>query len=196
MARYTQSQYDVQKPSGVCAKSGEPIAPGDDCWSVLVDVPAEERDPKDPLGLKRLDVSDAAWRDGFRPDRLFSFWKTTAPEPNAKKKTFVDDAVLMNLLRRLEDAEEAPRINLRFVVALILMRKKLLRYEGSDERDDPTGGGPVQPWWRFTPKLDVSKGHFGKWNQDELIEVRDPQLTEDEIRAVTGELDAVLEGEL
>ena len=146
--------------------------------------------------MKRVDVGVDAWDGGFRPPGLFSYWKTTIPEPSEKRKTFVDDAVLMNLLRRLEDAAEPRRLAFRYVVALILMRKKLLRYDGSERVVDPSGDGPVQEWWCFTPKLDVSKGHFGKWDEDETLRVLDPNLDAEQIEAVTAQLGEVLDGEL
>ena len=76
-------------------------------------------------------------------NRLFSHWESTVPQPNEKKKIFVDDAVLMNLLVRLADTDQPQRLAFRFVLALILMRKKLLRYEGAQKRPDtsrPTSG--------------------------------------------------------
>ncbi|MEM9915558.1 MAG: hypothetical protein AAF911_11395 [Planctomycetota bacterium] len=196
MSQFSSSNYEVQKTSGVCAATGDTLEPGVGCYSALVDIPAEEREANDELGMKRLDVSQGAWEDGFRPPHLFSFWKTTVPEANAKKKMFVDDSVLLNLLRRLEDATEPQRLAFRFVVALILMRKKLLRYDATERVDDPEGDGPVQEWWRFTPKLDVSKGHFGKWNEDEQISVLDPRLDESQIEQVTTQLGEILEAEL
>ena len=196
MSQFSQSNYDVQKTSGVCAATGETIQPGQPCYSALVDIPEAERAADDSLGMRRIDVSVSAWDDGFRPKHLFSYWKTSIPEPNAKKKTFVDDAVLLNLLRRLDDATEPKRLGFRFVVALILMRKKLLRYDATERRDDPQGDGPVQEFWIFTPKQDVSKGHFGRWAEDESIEVLDPQLDESQIEQVTNQLGEILEAEL
>jgi hypothetical protein len=229
MSQFSQSNYDVQKTSGICAATGEDLAPGSPCYSALVDIPAEEREQNDQLGMRRVDVSAGAWDDGFRPPHLFSFWKTTIPEPNQKKKTFVDDAVLLNLLRRLEDAVEPQRLAFRYVVALILMRKKLLRFDGSERRplppemaaaarsevdgetpgDDPgenpgvaqTSGAEQNAsaegeFWLFTPKKDVSKGHFGKWSEDESLEVLDPRLDESQIEQVTSQLGEILEAEL
>ncbi|MEO1237581.1 MAG: hypothetical protein AAFX76_12405 [Planctomycetota bacterium] len=196
MSQFSSPNYDVQKTSGVCQATGDTLEPGNPCYSALVDVPADEREAGDQLGMKRIDVSADAWEGGFRPPHLFSFWKTTVPEPNAKKKTFVDDAVLLNLLRRLEDATEPQRLAFRYVVALILMRKKLLRFDGTDSRDNPDGDGPVQEFWLFTPKLDPSKGHFGKWNEDETLRVLDPRLDESQIEQVTSQLGEILEAEL
>lgn len=196
MNKFGTSSYDVEKPSGLCAATGEALVSGAACYSALVDIPPDEREPGDALGMRRVDVSAAAWEEGHRPEHLFSFWKTAFPEPHAKKKTFVDDAVLLNLLRRLEEATEPQRLAFRYVVALILMRKKLLRYDGSDTQDDPEGDGPVQEWWNFTPKKDVTKGHFGKWSEDETICVLDPRLDESQIEQVTSQLGEVLEAEL
>ena len=56
------------------------------------------------LGFKRLDVSEEAWKAGQRPERVFGFWRATVPEPNQKKKLFVNDEILMNLFRRLAEA--------------------------------------------------------------------------------------------
>lgn len=196
MSQFNASNYEVQKGSGVCSATGEALEAGQACYSVLMDIPAEEREAGDDLGMRRVDVSSAAWDRGFRPPHLFSFWKTQVPDANAKKKMFVDDAVLLNLLRRLEEATERQRLAFRYVVALILMRKKLLRYDGTERRDDPQGDGPVQEWWQFTPKLDVTKGHFGKWNEDETLSVLDPRLDESQIEQVTSQLGEILEAEL
>lgn len=196
MSQFNASNYEVQKGSGVCVATGETLEPGRACYSVLVDIPVEERDAGDQLGMRRVDVSSEAWEKGFRPPHLFSYWKTHVPDVNEKKSMFVDDAVLLNLLRRLEDATEPQRLAFRYVVALILMRKKLLRYDGTEKRDDPDGDGPVQEWWQFTPKLDVSKGHFGKWNEEETLSVLDPRLDEAQIEQVTSQLGEILEAEL
>ena len=69
-------------------------------------------------------------------------------------------------------------------------------YDGTEALDDPDGDGPVQQWWLFTPKVDVTKGHFGKWNEDDELRVLDPQLDESQIAEVTEQLGEVLEAEL
>lgn len=198
MSQFTQSNYDVQRPSGFCAATGRSLEPGEDSFSALVDIPLEEREPNDQLGMKRIDVSVEAWQQGFRPPGLFSFWKTTVPDPQEKKKLFVDDAVLINLLRRLEDTQEPQRLAFRHVVALILMRKKLLRYDGNEkvEAAGDDGATVIQTWWLMTPKVDVTKGHFGKWSEGETLKVLDPKLDDSGIEQVTLQLGEVLEAEL
>ncbi len=203
MTQFNATAYDIERPTGRCAFTDVELQPGQTYYATLVELTDEQLAEMTPaerakhaLGFRRLDVSAEAWGRGDRPDRMFSYWKTTVAEPNEKKKVFVDDNVLMNLLERLADATEPERIAFRHVLSLILLRKKLLRYDGVDKRDDPGDDGPVQEWWVFTPKLDVSKGHFGKWNEGRTIEVLDPKLDETQIEQVTTQLSQVLEGDL
>ena len=177
MSQFNAPAYDVEKPTGRCAFNGRTREPDESYIATLV----EEGDD-----LHRLDVSDEAWTEGKRPEHLFCFWKAIVPEPSAKKKLFVDDEVLMNLLQRLADADQPQRLAFRFVLASILMRKKLLRYDGVDRRE--TENANTADWWLLTPKLDLSKGPLGKWDDKVKIEVFDPHLDEEGIRSVTDQL--------
>lgn len=202
MTQFNTPSYDIERPSGHCAFTGELLAPGDAYVATLVELdPAETADVKNPaaaLGLKRLDVSWRAWQEGKRPGRLFSHWKSTVPEPNQKRKIFVDDAVLMNLFRRLAEETQPERVAFRFVVGLILMRKKFLRYDGTSRRtaNNETGESVKQDWWQVTLKLDLSKGPMGKWNEDDRMEMLDPHLDDQRIEQVTQQLGEILEAEL
>ncbi len=203
MSQFNSPAYDVQKTTGRCAITGSVLQPEEEYIATLVE-------DDDDL-LRRVDISTAAWEEGKRPENLFSYWKAVVPKPDEKKKLFVDDDVLMNLLRRLEDATQPQRIAFRFVLTLILMRKKLLRYDYTDHHDvtDKSGDGEkeegemaggeervAEEWWVLTPKLDLSKGPMGKWNNDEKISVLDPRLDEESIRQVTDQLGEILQAEL
>jgi len=184
MSQFNAPTYDVQRPTGRCAFSGQDIAPRQAYMAILVE---------DGELLRRVDVSMEQWQAGRRPDNLFCYWKAIAPEPNARKKVFVDDEALMNLLERLADAQQPQRIAFRFVLALILMRKKLLRYDRTERRGEGDGR---QEWWVLTPKLDLSKGPMGRWDESRTIEVLDPRLDEEAIRQVTDQLSEILQAEL
>jgi hypothetical protein len=187
MSQFNAPAYDVEKPTGRCAFTGRTLEPEEAYIATLVE---------DGDDLRRLDVGNDAWTEGKRPDHLFCYWKATVPEPTAKKKLFVDDEVLMNLLQRLADADQPQRLAFRFVLALILMRKKLLRYDGVDRRDATDDAGAPTDWWLLTPKLDLSKGRMGKWDDKISIEVYDPHLDEEGIRSVTDQLSDILQAEL
>ena len=206
MTQFNTSSYEIPRTTGICASTGRELEPGETYFATLVEIPPDQQpqaasEGKNSaavaLGMQRLDVSQRAWEEGYRPEHLFSYWKTIVRQPNEKKRIFVDDAVLMNLLVRLEDATEQQRLAFRYVLALILMRKKLLRFDGTDrESAEQNGEALEQEWWLFTPKRDVSKGHFGKWAEDQQIRVLDPHLDESQIEQVTQQLGEILEAEL
>ena len=54
----------------------------------------------------------------------------------------------------------------------------------------------LQEYWKLTPKLDLSKGPLGKWNDEQQFEVLDPKLDESRIEEVTQQLGEILEAEL
>ena len=120
-------QWQVKRTDGVCAQHDEPLEPGQEYMAALIDCGDH---------FERKDFCLDCWA-AYEPE-VFSFWKTSIPMPNEKKKLFVDDGVLINFFERLADEEEPLKIHFRFVLALILMRKRLLKYEDSFKKDDGT----------------------------------------------------------
>jgi len=175
MSRFT-SDYRVAPPTGRCAATDQPLEPGSTCIATLV-----ERDEDD--GFDRLDYSMEAWESGARPERLFSYWKTTVPESEQRRKLLVDDAVLMDLFERLSDDTREQRQAFRFVLALILMRKRLLKFIGRAETKE---GEPER--WQLRPK--------GSDPDDPPMEVTNPNLTDDDVRELTDQLSEILHAEL
>ena len=116
------------------------------------------------------------WQEN-KPE-VFSYWKTRIPLPNQKRSIFVDDTVLINLFERLAEQQEQLKINFRFVLALILMRKKILKYEDSRQE------GKKEIWeMRFV-------------RETQIHEVINPNLKEEQIQQVSQELSTILQGEL
>ena len=191
MSQLNAPQYDVQRPTGECVATGRVLDPGETYYAALVDVPEDEqqRGTAGDAGLRRVDVCQAAWDEGYRPERLFSYWRSTVPEPRQKPRLLVDDAVLMNLFTRLQGEAQPQRIAFRYVLALILMRKRLLRYDGSRREAE-------HEVWLMTPKEDVARGPLGRWDHEGTLEVVDPRLDEAGVQAVLDSLGQVLEAEL
>ena len=168
------SEYHIGRPTGVCAATGRVLEPSTTYVATLCEHPEDE-------GFDRLDYSDDAWESGTRPERLFSYWRATVPEPDEKRRIFVDDAVLLQLFEQLDGDERPQRIAFRFVLALILMRKRLLRYIGRDPSCE-------HERWLMMPR--------GVKPPTPPITVTNPQLSDDDIRDLTDQLSAVLQGEL
>lgn len=173
MSGLTSAPYELGRSTGVCAATGEPLAPGSVAVAVLV-----ERE--DSEVLERLDFSAAAWDDGARPANLFCFWRRRIPESNEKPKPFIDDDELVALFDQLGDADQDRQLAFRFILSLILIRKRLLRHVGSTTVD----GRPASLLKRK-----------GAAPEDEPIQVIDPGMDERAVEAAMEQLGQVLRGD-
>ncbi len=159
---------DVPRAGGVCAVSGRKIEPGEQFVAAVRET---------PIGIERLDVSPEAW-ETFDRTSLLAFWHTMMPRSEQKKKVFVDDEVLCDLFERLADATEPAKLNFRFVLGLILMRKRLIIYEETRSEAD-------RDIWVVRLK--------GRENRLDLI---DPKLDETQVADVSGQLGEILNEQL
>ena len=161
--------YEVVRPGGKCAVSGKPIAQKEKFFTALRET---------AIGFERIDVSAECWAD-FDKTGLLGFWQTVMPEHEAKKKLFVDDEVLCGLFERLADVTEPSKVNFRFVLGLILMRKRLLVYENSrtDEQNNET--------WSMRFK-----------GKEQTLDMLNPRLDESQMKEVSGQLSEILNEEV
>lgn len=160
--------YEIPRPGGRCAVSGEAIEPDDKFVAAIRET---------PTGLERLDVRPDFW-NAFDKNGLLAFWQATMPRPEQKKKVFVDDETLCTLFERLSDAVEPAKVGFRFVLGLILMRKRLIAYEGV--RHD--AGRDI---WIVKPR-----------GRDDRLEMIDPKLDESQIGDVSQQLGEILNQEM
>ncbi len=85
----------------------------------------------------RKDFCVGCW-DKQNPETFFSFWRTRRPKKEEPKRRIVDNVVILNLFSRLEGLVEPWARNMQYVLALFLLRKKLLQLKGcgKDEHGD------------------------------------------------------------
>lgn len=162
------SNYEVARPAGKCSISGAEIAPGQTYMAALRETPA---------GFERLDVSMEHWNEVDRAT-LLGFWQTVMPHPEQKKQLFVDDEVLLGLFERLAEAEEPLKVNFRFVLGLILIRKRKLVYESSRSEDG-------RDLWRVRIR-----------GTDQSLDLVDPKLSEAQVMEVSGQMSQIINEEL
>lgn len=124
-------------------------------------------------GFIRRDYCDACWESADK-SAVFSFWRTRVPKKGEKVRQFVDDDTLMNFLTRLAGEADRAKRNFRYVLALLLMRKKLLKFRESVMGD---GGEELV---LVEPKTAVEHHVFN------------PQLTDEELAQVRDEIGQVL----
>ena len=110
--------YQIQPSSRRCAATGRELKPGEKVFSVL----AEEGGK-----FVRKDFAAEAWTGP--PAGVFGFWVGRVAAPESKKRAPIDDELLFDCFQRLEGQTEASRIRFRYVVALLLMRRKRFRFE-------------------------------------------------------------------
>src|SRR5687768_12097795 len=162
------SGYDVARPHGQCGVCQKVIEPEQKLMAALLDL---------PTGFQRIDCCMECWPNYERKD-VVAFWQTVMPRPEQKKKLFVDDTVLCELFEHLADVREPAKQNFRFVLGLILMRKRLVIYENT-KRD-----GENEIW------VVRMKGR-----QDHL-DLLNPRLDEEQVKDVSQQLNDILHQEL
>jgi hypothetical protein len=161
-------QYEVGRPGGKCSVCQQDLMPG-------VKIMAALRETS--VGFERLDISLDCWGTFDRKD-LIAFWQTIIPLHEAKKKLFVDDQVLCELFERLKDTEEPAKLNFRFVLGLILMRKRMLVYESSREENG-------RDLWTVRFR-----------GREDRLDLLNPRLNEQQVVEVSQQLSDILNEEL
>jgi hypothetical protein len=120
------TDYEIQGPTKVCVATGRELKPGDRFHAMLVEQSGK---------LVRLDYSAEAW-SGPVADAI-AHWSGHVPSSDKPRKPVVNDDMLLDCFDRLKDSTDPDGMNFRYVVALLLMRRKQFRFE--DAFRDPNG---------------------------------------------------------
>jgi len=114
----------VARSTGVCAGSGRAFVPGERVVAVLV----EGTNTQPGNLLARVDFSVEAWNEGARPSGpVFGVWRTAFTPGEVKKKSLLSDEELLDLFEELGAATEAKQIGFRYLLTLLLVRRRLVR---------------------------------------------------------------------
>lgn len=195
MSRMTSASFDLGRSRHRCAVSGVGFSPGDGVVVALF----EDLDADGVL--HRLDFSMAGW-EKFRggaevvveegeamsawavPARVFASWKSVASEAGQKKRALMDEGSLLELFESLEGATDESQLAFRFVLALVLIRRKLLVHAGAvaaHEGGSEAGGDALL--------LVRAKGDPAEVPAMEVVQ---PVLTAERVSAVTARIDELL----
>ena len=160
-------EWQVEHVTGVCAVTGRKLEEGEEFYTVLFE---------DGESFRRADYSLDGWKEP--PEGAFCCFKSRIPVREKRKRLLVDDDLLVNFFRRLAEETEPGRVQFRFVLALILMRRRRLRYEGSAVEDG------AEVWTMVLPQDQSSH------------RVVNPRMNDDEINDVSQQLGAILHSDM
>lgn len=110
--------YQIQANTRRCCQTGRELRPQERFYSVLLTENGK---------LVRRDYSLEAWQGP--PAEAFSFWAGRVPPPEDGKRRKIDDELLLDCFQRLQGEMDERRLQFRYVVALLLMRAKRLKFE-------------------------------------------------------------------
>lgn len=162
------SNWELARSTGQCAQTGRPFAEGESYYAALFETPA---------GMERRDYCLEAWTGP--PEGSFCHWKGRIPIREKKPATLdIDPQMLTQIFVGMEDEQSEMQQQFRFVLALLLMRKRLLRFEQANKEESGE-------YWQMRLLADKS-----------LHRVLNPQLSDEQIARLSAQLTALLSGDL
>jgi hypothetical protein len=114
------TEYAIQPFSLRCSQTGRELKPGEAYYSVL---------SESPEGFVRKDYCAEAWAGP--PDGAIGFWRSVVSQRTKERRTVIDASVLMDCFVRLDGVDDPYKRNFRFILALLLLRRKALKLVGS-----------------------------------------------------------------
>jgi len=155
--------YETPRSTMHCAATGRELQENETYWSVVYDRPE---------GLERLDYCEEAWQGP--PADALCVWRTRVPVKEQEQKPLVDTSVMLDVFCGLQEQDDPDKINFRYILALLLMRKRILKLEDTCREDD-------------REFLVVSCRQT-----ESTYRVLDPHLTEDRIAGVQQQVGSIL----
>jgi len=116
-------EFDVQRFSRKCAKTDRELQPGETFYSVLL---------PDGGDVVRCDFSTDAW-DG-PPENAIGWWQSEVPDPKSRKVHWAPTDVMLHYFIQLSELDDSQ--DMRYVLALLMIRKRILRLDDTEKDDD------------------------------------------------------------
>jgi hypothetical protein len=114
--RSRMMDYEFQHSGKRCAATGREFAPGETYYSVLVAEGAE---------LKRYDYAADAWHGP--PETAIGCWQSQVPDSRRSRKRWAPNDIMLQFWDEL--AKEPDKSDMRYVLTLLLTRRRVFRFE-------------------------------------------------------------------
>ena len=112
--------FDVQPRSRKCSQTDQPFEAGEAFYSVLLADGAE---------IVRHDFSARAWEGP--PEDAIGWWKSEVPDHSAGKIHWAPNDVMLHYFEQI--AGNPTKEDVRYVLTLLMIRRRILRLEESDD---------------------------------------------------------------
>jgi hypothetical protein len=119
------TEYQIDANTRRCAASGRELRAGERFFSVLL---------QDGSKFVRRDFSSEGWQGPLHG--AIGFWSGRIPAGDQPRRLPIDDELLFDCFVRLEEEADPARIRFRYVVALLLMRRKRLKFDEARAEND------------------------------------------------------------
>lgn len=165
------SSYETGRVADRCSLTGEPLKPGEPFVAALFETESGE-------GFERRDFTPDAWSSAPKSG-LFATWRGIVADQHKQSRAVIDTDSLLGLFEQLGESDDPKRRAFRYVLALILLRKRALLPSGSQEA---RGDRPLALFVRLR----------GTPPDSAPIEVIDPAMDDSAIAEITEQLRTLL----
>ncbi|MFO0901957.1 MAG: hypothetical protein U0939_03090 [Pirellulales bacterium] len=114
--------FDVQRCTRRCSVSQRELRAGELCYSAIVSRGAQ---------VVRLDFAPESWKGP--PENSLGWWKARVPENSNQKVAWAPNDVMLDYFEFLADKPE--KADVRYVLALLLVRRRVIRLENARTDD-------------------------------------------------------------
>ncbi|MDN3514242.1 MAG: hypothetical protein NG747_07570 [Candidatus Brocadia sp.] len=157
-------EWEIKRSSNGCILCNKEFSEEDEYYSALFD---------ENNTFIRKDFCITCWDKG-KKEGLFSFWKTKTPRKDKPAQMQINTEILLDMFVKLEGNNKVHQKNLRYVLALYLIRKKVFKLKSLKRQDNEESIILYYP------------------REDREFSVLNSNLKEDEINALTSELNQLL----
>jgi len=112
-----ENEWEIKSRAHCCALTGKQFEQGECFYTLLF---------RDGDGFRREDISEEAWGNRNENIEPFSFWRSRYEAPARAPEPLPKDDV-ESLLRRLIAEQDPASVSVRYILALMLERKRILR---------------------------------------------------------------------
>ena len=113
-------EYDIQRCTRRCQATGRELGPGETVYSVLVDVGGN---------TTRQDFAAEAWQGP--PEGSLGWWKGVIADAGGKRVHWASNDVMLHYFEQL--AGNPAKEDVRYVLALLLVRRRIVRVESTEK---------------------------------------------------------------